>query len=474
MKNFPLCSVIILNYFGEKVLEDTLKSLFNLNYPKDKLEIIVVDNNSKDSSLETIKKYTDQDKIKSILLNKNYGFSKGNNYGLKIAKGEYVALLNNDCVVDKNWLIELVKVANKNPKALAFASKILLYSKYVDIHIKLKPDCVPVYAWLSDSALLKFADEEKIFLNVSRSRLENNTGLDCQIELFFDPINDKICEFTLILNRMARHSEIPSPKEFLEVESDYIKISSISIKGDEVECKIKVLLSDKNITQLTYNKIQNAGIMPFQDGYCRDIGAVIKESQQFYEKDNGQYQKQKEIYAACGAAVLYRKKVLESIGYLDEDFFMYYEDVEICERARFRNHPTIYVPTAIANHYHALSSKEGSPFFVYHVEKGRLLHLFLNFPLRVFLMEYLYMCLFNIGIIFRLIFSYRKSLNMYKSRKKSENSSKLARRIQIIKALAFYPLNIPLLITKKISVKRPKKAVERNYSRILEGEWYFK
>ena len=472
--NSPLCSVIVLNYFGEKVLDDTLNSLFNLNYPKDKLEIIVVDNASKDDSINLIKNYAKKGKIVPVFLDKNYGFSKGNNFGIKIAKGEYIALLNNDCLVDKNWLRELVKAAKKNPEAFAFGSKILLYTKFLDVNFKVNPDFVPVYAWLSRSSLLKFSNKEEIYLKLTHRRSENSSGLTCNIEFFYDPINDESCELTLILSRMAKSSKTPSAKELLEIDSGFIIISSISQKGDEIECKIKISVSDKWVSSFAFDRIQNAGIVPFQDGYCRDIGALVRDGQQFYEKDNGQYQKQKEIYAACGAAVLYNKKVLESIGLLDEDFFMYYEDVEICERARFKNHPTIYVPTATASHYHALSSKEGSPFFVYHVEKGRLMHVFLNFPLSVFFKEYFYLCALNVGVIFRLIFSYRKSLHLYKSRKKSENSSKLTKRIQTIKALAFYFLNMPGLLRKRMSIKRGRKSVEINYKRILEGDWYFK
>lgn len=473
--NYPLCSVIILNYFGEKVLDDTLNSLFNLNYPKDKLEIIVVDNASKDESVNLIKDYAKKGKITPVFLDKNYGFSKGNNFGIKIAKGKYVALLNNDCLVDKNWLTELVTAAIKNPGVFAFGSKILLYTKFLNINFKVNSDCVPVYAWLSDSALMKFSErKDDIYLPLIHNRSENSQALDCNIELFFDPINDKTCEFTLILNRRATNSKVPSPKELLEIDTGFAKITSISLKGDDIECKIRVSVSDKRVTRLAYNKIQNAGIMPFQDGYCRDIGAIVRDSQQFYEKDNGQYEHQKEIYAACGAAVLYNKEILDDVGFLDEDFFMYYEDVEICERARFKGHPTIYVPKAIASHYHALSSKEGSPFFVYHVEKGRLMHLFLNFPLIIFLKEYLYMCLMNFGVIFRLVFSYRKSLHMYKTRKKSENSSKLARRMQTIRALAYYIYNAPTLIEKRMLLKRSKKNVEENYEKILKGDWYFK
>ena len=46
MKSLPFCSIIILNYQGENVIENCLNSIWNLDYPKNKYEVIVVDNNS--------------------------------------------------------------------------------------------------------------------------------------------------------------------------------------------------------------------------------------------------------------------------------------------------------------------------------------------------------------------------------------------------------------------------------------------
>ena len=65
------------------------------------------------------------------ILNKNYGFAKGNNEGitsaLKDMSVEFIALLNNDTLVDKNWLKELVNSANKNKNIGAVGSKLIFY-----------------------------------------------------------------------------------------------------------------------------------------------------------------------------------------------------------------------------------------------------------------------------------------------------------------------------------------------------------
>lgn len=159
----PSCSVIVLNYYGEQVIKDTIESLLKLNYPKTKYEIIIVDNNSQDNSKEILTKYSKQyPNIKLFFQNRNLGFSKGNNVGIKKAKGEFVALLNNDCVVEKNWLKELVKAANKDTNIFAVNSKILLYSKFINIKFNINPKLIPVYAWLSKSNLYD-KSKSKIF-----------------------------------------------------------------------------------------------------------------------------------------------------------------------------------------------------------------------------------------------------------------------------------------------------------------------
>ncbi len=71
-------------------------------------EIIFVDNNSDDGSVEYLKKNYHSDKIKIFVSGRNLGFAGGNNYGYKHCKGEYIVLLNNDTVADRDWLKELI------------------------------------------------------------------------------------------------------------------------------------------------------------------------------------------------------------------------------------------------------------------------------------------------------------------------------------------------------------------------------
>ena len=126
ISNYPYVSVIILNFNGEKYIRKCLSSVQGLNYPKDKYEIIFVDNGSTDGSIDYVsKKFRN---IKIVRNEKNFGFSKGNNIGMENAEGELVAFLNNDMVVDKKWLLNLVKCYKETSENVCcISSKILSY-----------------------------------------------------------------------------------------------------------------------------------------------------------------------------------------------------------------------------------------------------------------------------------------------------------------------------------------------------------
>lgn len=107
-----LVSIIILNYNGRKYLEDCLKSVLAQSLRD--FEIIFVDNGSTDGSIEYVKNNFNDSRIKIVSSEKNLGFAGGNNYGLRFAAGEYIVLLNNDTVTEKDWLRNLYEVISND------------------------------------------------------------------------------------------------------------------------------------------------------------------------------------------------------------------------------------------------------------------------------------------------------------------------------------------------------------------------
>lgn len=116
-------SIIIVNYNGKSHLEKCLESLSKIKYQN--LEIIIIDNHSTDGSLEFI--HSKYPHIKTINLDANCGFAEPNNIAAKTAMGKYLLFLNNDTVVDSDFVEELVNVMNQDPQ-IAISQSMLLKS----------------------------------------------------------------------------------------------------------------------------------------------------------------------------------------------------------------------------------------------------------------------------------------------------------------------------------------------------------
>jgi GT2 family glycosyltransferase len=113
-KTAPLVSVIILNYNGKDYLENCIRSVLKTQYQN--FEVILVDNASTDTSIGKAKALFGNDlRLTIVRSNVNLGFSGGNNLGFYHSSGRYVAFLNNDTVVDPNWLKPLIDTMENDP-----------------------------------------------------------------------------------------------------------------------------------------------------------------------------------------------------------------------------------------------------------------------------------------------------------------------------------------------------------------------
>ena len=120
---YPKVSIIIPHWNNYPILDECLKSIYKSVYPN--LEIIVVDNYSKDNSVKNIeKKFPDVILIKNL---KNEGYAGGCNHGINQANGEYIIFLNNDTTHEPNWILHLVDCMETNKNIGAAQPKILNY-----------------------------------------------------------------------------------------------------------------------------------------------------------------------------------------------------------------------------------------------------------------------------------------------------------------------------------------------------------
>ncbi len=119
----PFLSVLIVNYNGAAHLPACLSALAEQTYPRDRFEVLVLDNASTDGSAEIVR--TQFPWVRFVAAAKNLGFADGNNAAMQLARGQSLALLNPDTIPDPFWLEEMIRATAEHPGAWV-AAKLLL------------------------------------------------------------------------------------------------------------------------------------------------------------------------------------------------------------------------------------------------------------------------------------------------------------------------------------------------------------
>src|SRR5581483_38878 len=117
-----MISVIVVNWNGKSLLSDCLNSLRAQTFPD--FEVIVVDNGSTDGSAQFVQAAFPEFKL--IALDQNLGFAGGNNAGIRVAGGEWIALINNDATAEPGWLSALHRAVTADDRIGFAASRVVL------------------------------------------------------------------------------------------------------------------------------------------------------------------------------------------------------------------------------------------------------------------------------------------------------------------------------------------------------------
>ena len=359
-------SVFIINYNGMQHLPDLLSSLYIQDHGD--FEIIMVDNASRDRSVEYVQE--NYPAIKIIALPENVGFAEGNNIAAEVATGRYYCLVNNDAVADSAWLSALVRCIRKSPEIGAVGSKILFWKKFVTIDIRVQSKVKPADEIVFDVDALDqsatvyrkpfFAwgwGEEKRFQKCTVRPIEGNGGL------YFP-----ICEGqTRVRLRMFSETE-----HIVAVETSVAAVTRelrlCSGVWQDIELDFTGNLEDPGLNWI----INNAGSEATDKGEVRDRG--------FAALDDGGYDEVEEVTALCGGAMLIRPEVLNGLPLFARQFFAYFEDTELSRRILEAGYKLLYCPESRLYHKHASTSKENSPAFRYYVNRNRILFLALHYP----------------------------------------------------------------------------------------------
>ncbi|MCS6846683.1 MAG: glycosyltransferase family 2 protein [Anaerolineae bacterium] len=366
MTSLPFVSVIVLNYNGERFLPACLDALRMQTYPADHFEVIVADNGSTDGSLHLLREAYPWVRVHET--GSNLGFAGGNNAAIAVARGDYIVLLNNDTTPAQDWLEQLVAVAERHPRAGIVTGRMRLFYDQLEVEL------------CCDHELRVFEVDAGLPLGVVQyldgfggwefdacgARFRRTRG-GCGV--IGVPVPHGPGSFTL---RVRLAAQLPATATIC---SNGQTVARVHLTPEPQNLCLEI---PSSIAATARPVMQNAGSVLFTDGHSRDRGVIVKNNEALYETDRDQFNVVEEVFAGCGGNMLMRRAMLNDVGLLDDDFFMYYEDTDLSWRARLRGWQVLYAPNAVVRHVHCGSSKEWSPLFLFNVEHNRLAMLIKN------------------------------------------------------------------------------------------------
>lgn len=235
-----------------------------------------------------------------------------------------------------------------------------------------------------ESKFFEYSDENKPIKIIEYTREEAEAGGEREENEIADLQSNK--KLILIKNEknygFAEGNNIAIRYALKEKNVKYLALlnNDTEVEPDWLEELVKVVELDDRVgscqpkmLSLTNPKMIDAlGISITKNGDAIQAG--------YGSEDTVEYNHGKEIFGACAGAVLYKREMLTQIGLFDEDFFAYYDDVDIALRARLARWTCRYVPKAIVYHVHSATLGKNSPLKVYYLTKNEFYYKIKNLP----------------------------------------------------------------------------------------------
>ncbi|MEM4950612.1 MAG: glycosyltransferase family A protein, partial [Thermoplasmatales archaeon] len=120
----PLISIVLTTFNSEDIISDVLDAIVKQSIPLSSVELIIIDDGSKDRTIEIIRDFLEKCSslfysTKLIIHERNYGVSKARNDGIKASVGKYVLVLDHDVIMRESTLANLLRVLEKSPPNVA-------------------------------------------------------------------------------------------------------------------------------------------------------------------------------------------------------------------------------------------------------------------------------------------------------------------------------------------------------------------
>lgn len=369
----PLATVVIVNWNGAHLLPACLEGL-RRQRGDITFETCVVDNDSKDDSVQLIRERYPE--VRLLRSDRNRGFAGGNNLALREVSTEFAVLLNNDAVPEPDWLQRLLTplLEPGNDRRGASTGKVLFASRFVRVS-------------LSTAGFVPGAHDSRelgvrigsIDVSVDGSDAQPVIGDVLWELLSYGPEGPPDGRF--FWTRPSGELLIPVPAHG-EVTITFgwaaERTKDVLLEWDGSAGSIRRgVTADPGTASITLSPdvrrvdvVNNVGGIVLSEGYGADRG--------YQQVDEGQFAKAEDVFTGCGNGLAIRSDLGHRLGWFDDDFFLYYEDTDLSWRLQNLGYTIRYVPEAVLRHLHAATSKEGSPLFVFHVDRNRLLMLTKN------------------------------------------------------------------------------------------------
>lgn len=138
-------------------------------------------------------------------------------------------------------------------------------------------------------------------------------------------------------------------------------------------------------------RIDSVGVRIATNGMGQNIGVG--------EEDRGQYDIPAEVFGPCAGAALYRRSMLDQVGFFDDSFFAYYEDLDLAWRGRLAGWRAVTAPDAVVYHVHSATSGKMSAFTVYQVQRNKWFVLLKNWPTPLLVQHFLLIKVFDLAAL---------------------------------------------------------------------------
>jgi hypothetical protein len=358
--------VVVLDHKGGELTLDCLRRLARTEWPRDALELVLVDNGSHDDVAARARQELPE--LRVITSEHNLGFAGGNNLALRDVAGvDLVALVNNDVLVEPGWLRPLAALLETDDAVGAACPKILLSSPMLDVALH-----------VASPIRRGRGDQRELGVRLSGVRVG---GKDCSrlarpVRGFWGPEHGPASEpeYQWSAGEALLYVPVPDGSHSPEARAGELRLAA------DQPAPVQLHSGDDAIDHVVttepawypvplagepFDVINNTGSVVVDGGYGADRG--------YLERDEGQYDTEDDVPAWCGAAVLLRATYLRDTGLFDERLFLYYEDLELSLRGRARGWRYRYVPDSVVRHVHSATSVEGSALAAHYNERNRLL-----------------------------------------------------------------------------------------------------